>query len=912
MVTKDLRRLLLRLNPHLTRALEGAAGLCISRSHYEVTPEHVLARLAEDATSDLPKILQHYEVDVARFWSLLQRELDSHRTGNTAKPMFSPVLLDLVERAWVLCSVEHELPQVRSGALLEVMLDSPSLRGLPWMEPLAKIPLEGLRRDFMHVVAGSGEDAQPGAAPVPGARPVTPGREGVLDTYTVDFTGRARGGEIDPVFGRDAEIRTLIDILLKRRKNNPILVGEAGVGKTAIVEGLALRIVAGDVPESLRDVELRGLDLGLLQAGAGVKGEFENRIKAVISAVREAPKPIILFIDEAHTLIGAGGAAGTSDAANLLKPALARGELRSVAATTWSEYKKYIEKDPALERRFQLVKVDEPDERAACVMLRGLKEKYESHHGVYVSEQAVGAVVRFSQRYISGRQLPDKAVDLLDTAASRVKLGVTTRPAALDDVDRRLANLATQRQALERDQTRGAPMDPDSVREVAAEIEKLEEEKQRLEKRWEQERTIVQKIRELRERSGQEAADAAELASQVDAARRELVTLQGDQPLMYAEVGPEVAARVVSEWTGIPAGRMAQDEADALLQMEKRLGERVLGQDHALREVADTIRISKAGMRDARAPIGVFLLVGPSGTGKTESALGLADLLFGGDRFITTINMSEYQESHTVSQLKGSPPGYVGYGEGGVLTEAVRQRPYSVVLLDEVEKAHRDVMNLFYQVFDKGFMRDGEGREIDFKNTVVVMTSNLGTDTIMSMCTGEGSMPSSAELREAVRQDVMRHFAPALVARMKVIPYYPIDPDTMARIVRLKLGRIAQRLQQAHRIRLTYDQRLIETIAARCTEIETGARNVDYIVERTLLPELSAALVQRLAEDKPPLGLRLEFDEQGNFRYRFLDTAEELAAAEASATTPPAEAPAPSQKTTVAPAKGRKRKEKKS
>jgi type VI secretion system protein VasG len=901
MVTKDLRRLLLRLDSHLTRALEGAAGLCISRSHYEVTLEHVLAKLAEDATSDLPRVLQRYEVDVARFWSLLQRELDALRTGNPGKPAFAPALLELLERAWVLCSVELELQLVRSGALIAVMLDSPALKALPWMEPLEKVPGDDLRRNFMHVVAGSGEDARPGAAPLPGQRVAAPGRETVLDTYTVDFTGRARAGQIDPVFGRDAEIRTIIDILLKRRKNNPILVGEAGVGKTAIVEGLALRIVQGDVPESLRDVELRGLDLGLLQAGAGVKGEFENRIKAVITAVKESPKPIVLFIDEAHTLIGAGGAAGTGDAANLLKPALARGELRSVAATTWSEYKKYIEKDPALERRFQLVKVDEPDEKAACVMLRGLKEKYESHHGVYISEQAVNSVVRFSQRYISGRQLPDKAVDLLDTTAARVKLGLSTRPAALDDVDRRLGHLATQREALERDTARGVPVDPDAARDVAEQIARFETEKQRLETRWEQERVLVEKIHALRARHG-EGGDGKALAAEVEAARRELAALQGDQPLLYAEVGPEVAARVVSEWTGIPAGRMAQDEAEALLRLEQHLGERVLGQDHVLKEIADTIRISKAGMRDARAPIGVFLLVGPSGTGKTESALGLADQLFGGDKFLTTINMSEYQESHTVSQLKGSPPGYVGYGEGGVLTEAVRQRPYSVVLLDEVEKAHRDVMNLFYQVFDKGFMRDGEGREIDFKNTVVVMTSNLATDTIMSLCTGEGVMPAAAELREAVRQDVMRHFQPALVARMKVIPFYPIDPATMARIVRLKLGRVGSRLQQAHRIRLSYDQRLVDTIAARCTEIETGARNIDYIIERTLLPELSAALVQRLAGDQTPLGLRLEFDQQGNFRYRFLETEAEVAEAEATvAVAPPAAAPKPAKSAGPAP-----------
>jgi type VI secretion system protein VasG len=886
MVTRDPRRLLLRLNPHLTRALEGAAGACIGRSHYEVTIEHLLARLSEDATSDLPAILRHYEVDVARFWSLLQRELESMRSGNAGKPTFSPMLLELFERAWVVSSLEHEAAQVRSGTVVLAMLETPALRGVGWFEPLAGISTDDLRKNFLSVTAGSGEDARAGTArgPAAGGAPPKPGQETALDLYTLDFTGRARAGQIDPVFGRDAEIRTVIDILMKRRKNNPILVGEAGVGKTAIVEGLALRIVEGDVPEPLRDVELRGLDLGLLQAGAGMKGEFENRLKSVIAAVKESAKPIVLFIDEAHTLIGAGGAAGTGDAANLLKPALARGELRSVAATTWSEYKKYIEKDPALERRFQLVKIDEPDEHGASVMLRGLKDKYESHHGVYISDQAVGAAVRYSQRFISGRQLPDKAVDLLDTAAARVKLGLSTRPAALDDVDRRLTNLGTRRDVLAQDVREGVPVDPDAQQDVAEEIATLETEKARLEERWGKEKALVEKIHELRKQhAGAAQGDGAATRVHIDAARRELAKLQGDQPLVYAEVGPEVAARVVSEWTGIPAGKMAQDEAEALMLLESRLGERVLGQGHALKEIADSIRISKAGMRDARSPIGVFLLVGPSGTGKTETALGLADTLFGGEKFLTTINMSEYQESHTVSQLKGSPPGYVGYGEGGVLTEAVRQRPYSVILFDEVEKAHRDVMNLFYQVFDKGFMRDGEGREIDFKNTVLVMTSNLGTDVIMQACTGDGDMPSAVELRDVVFPELVRYFQPALVARMKVIPYFPIDPGTMARIVSLKLRRLADRLARSHRIRLLWDARLVQTIAARCTEIETGARNVDLIVERTLLPELSGALVRRLAEEKAPAGLSLEFDEQGNFRYRFLDTASELEAAEVAA-----------------------------
>ncbi len=886
MITKDVKRLLQKLNDHTTRGLEAAAGFCITRGHYEVGVEHLLLKLLEDGTGDVPRILHHFGIDATRLWDVLLMQLERFRTGNTGRPSFSPILLGVLESAWVVGSVHHGAEEIRSGAILEALLDHEALASQSYMEVLQPIKRDELRTNFVEIIGGSPEDRTTRRS-TQAARIGGEERKGntALELYTLDVTGNARAGKIDPVFGRDKEIRQIVDILSRRRKNNPILVGEAGVGKSAVVEGLALRIAAGDVTDSLKEVEIRTLDLGLLQAGAGVKGEFENRLKSVIQEVREAARPTILFIDEAHTLIGAGGAAGTSDAANLLKPALARGELRTLAATTWSEYKKYIEKDPALERRFQLVKIEEPSVDTAAIMLRGIKSKYEDHHGVRITSAAIRAAAELSDRFISGRQLPDKAVDLLDTASARVRMSQTTRPAQLDDLDRHLSHLEAERAAHERDVQTGHSVDSAKLESLRADIESALAERQLLEARLEREKLLVQEITELRaglsvaEIVSGDGADAAVAlhAAEEDPTRerlaqkqKELAEVQGESPMVHAEVNQQVAAQVVADWTGIPAGNMMRDQATMLLELESRLHERILGQDEALGEISESVRTAKAGLGNPDAPLGVFLFVGPSGVGKTETALALADMLFGGERFLTTINMSEYQEAHTVSQLKGSPPGYVGYGEGGVLTEAVRQRPYSVVLLDEVEKAHRDVLNIFYQVFDRGSMRDGEGREINFRNTVILMTSNLASD-IITYVSPEGESPTADQLRDAIHDRLAEHFQPALLGRMKVVPFLPLHKETMKGIVRLKLNKIGKRLTAAHGMAFEYDPEVVERIAERCTQVDAGARNADFIIDRTVLPEASRALIGKMVEDEKPARLTLGLDEEGNFTYTFSD-----------------------------------------
>ena len=880
MITKDLKKLLQKLNDHTTRSLEAAAGFSISRGHYEVATEHLLLKLMEDGSGDVVRILRHFEVDTSALWEGLLQTLESFKTGNTGRPSFSPLMLQLIESAWIVSSVHHGLGTVRSGALIEALLESEAFAGAPYMEHLDAIKRDELRNEFMHIVAGSVEDAQSRRAAGGSRRSVdgAPAPEGAtaLDLYTTDVTGNAREGKIDPVSGRDEEIRQIIDILSRRRKNNPILVGEPGVGKTAVVEGLALRIAQGDVPDSLKEVEIRGLDLGLLQAGAGVKGEFEQRLKSVIQEVREAAKPTIMFIDEAHTLIGAGGAAGTSDAANLLKPALARGELRTIAATTWSEYKKYIEKDPALERRFQLVKIGEPSVDNAVTMLRGIKKIYEEHHGLSISDEAVQAAVQLAARFVAGRQLPDKAVDLLDTSTARVKMGRTAKPAAIDDAERRLAYLAIETAAVERDLKTGIRHDIELLEELEAEREQVEADLADLQERWRQEQALVSEIIDLREQLHAGNGDGTDIKTQIRGKQEELSALQGEEPLVHAEVNAAVVADVVADWTGIPAGSMEKDEASRLLELEGQLQEYIIGQDEAIELVSEIVRTAKAGMRNPEAPIAVFLFVGPSGVGKTELSRMMADVIFGGEKFLTTINMSEYQESHTTSQLKGSPPGYVGYGEGGILTEAVRRMPYSVVLLDEVEKAHRDVMNLFYQVFDKGFMRDGEGREIDFKNTIIIMTSNLASDVISYVVT-EDERPDPDQLRGAIHQKLAEHFQPALLGRMKVVPFYPLLKEPMKGIVRLKLNKIGRRLRDAHKMQFDYDPEVVERIAERCTQVDTGARNIDFIIDKNVLPEASKALISRMAEGTLPGKLTLGMTEDGSFTYTFDD--EPIAAA---------------------------------
>lgn len=873
MVSVDIKALLNRLNTYCTKSLEAAAGLCVSRTHYEVTIEHLLTKLLEEPQSDLPLIFRQFDLDPGRVQKAIDQTIEDFRTGNAAKPVFSPLLMELFQEAWLVSSVDLGENRIRSGALLAAFLNKPTQFAMgAYVDLFSSISRESLLAQFGAIVKNSIEE--PTAEERTAAPEEAPAGEGTaLARFCVDFTEKARAGEIDPVFGRDREIRQMVDILARRRKNNPIVVGEAGVGKTAVVEGLALRVVEGDVPDILRDVSILGLDMGLLQAGAGVKGEFENRLKSVINEIKASPKPIILFIDEAHTLIGAGGSAGGSDAANLLKPALARGELRTVAATTWSEYKKYFEKDAALARRFQLVKLEEPSVETATLILRGLKEKYEEAHGVVVRDDAIEAAAELSSRYISGRQLPDKAVDLLDTSAARVKILLTAKPDIIEDKERTVQALEREKKALERDQLHGIEIDQERMTEIITQLDNLNSELEELRDRWLKEKELAQQLIGLRKSLYEEGSEAKpspkeKLKKQIEDIKKQLESIQGDNPLVRIEVDPDVVAKVVSDWTGIPLGKVMRDEASNIINLETNLKERIKGQDEAIETISQVIRAGKAGLKDPSQPLGVFLLVGPSGVGKTETALAVADLLFGGERFMVTINMSEFQESHTVSRLIGSPPGYVGYGEGGVLTEGVRQRPYSVVLLDEVEKAHLEVMNLFYQVFDKGTLSDGEGRIIDFKNTVLFLTSNLATDVITEMCSGD-ERPPLETLMAAIRPILSDHFKPALLARMTVVPFYTLGPEILKDIVVLKLDKVAKRMADTHKIKLSYSPKVVDQIASRCTEVETGARNIDHIMNGTILRQMSREILAKLSEGAMPSEAMLDVGEDGNFTIQF-------------------------------------------
>jgi type VI secretion system protein VasG len=873
MITVDIKALLGRLNPYCTRSLEAAAGLCVSRTHYEVTVEHLLAKVLEEPQSDLPLIFRQFDLDSGRVQKAVDQTLEEFNTGNASKPVFSPLLMELFQEAWLVGSVDLEENRVRSGALLLALLTKPTQFATgAYVDLLRSVGREALLAQFWTIVKGSVEQPSPDGERLREEGPPTDAT--ALGRFCVDFTEKSRAGEIDPVFGRDREIRQMIDILARRRKNNPIVVGEAGVGKTAVVEGLALRVVEGDVPELLHGVSILALDMGLLQAGAGVKGEFENRLKSVINEIKASPKPIILFIDEAHTLIGAGGTAGGSDAANLLKPALARGELRTVAATTWAEYKKYFERDAALARRFQPVKLDEPSDETAVLILRGLKQKYEETHGVVVRDDAIKTAAELSSRYISGRQLPDKAVDLLDTSAARVKILLSAKPDVIEDKERTVQALEREKGALERDQFHGLAIDEDRFKEIEAELERLNEEVSQLKERWLKEQELAHKLIGLRKElyefkeRGEAGEKEAELKAQIDEVFQELETLQGDSPLVRTEVDPDIVAKVVSDWTGIPLGKVMRDEAQNVINLELNLRERIKGQDEALDSISQVIKAAKAGLKDPSQPLGVFLFVGPSGVGKTETGLAVADLLFGGERFMVTINMSEFQERHTVSRLLGSPPGYVGYGEGGVLTEAVRQRPYSVVLLDEVEKAHLEVLNLFYQVFDKGMLSDGEGRIIDFKNTVVFLTSNLASDVITQLCT-DAERPSLDTVVSAIRPILSDHFKPALLARTNVVPFYTLGPDILKDIVALKLDKLAARMAETHKVKMIYSPEVVDQIGSRCTEVETGARNIDHIMNGTIMPQMSREILLRLGEEAMPSEVHLGLAEDGSFKIDF-------------------------------------------
>jgi type VI secretion system protein VasG len=973
-MAENLKALISRLDDSCRNALEAAAGLCLGRTNYEVDIEHYLLKLTESPDADITRALRHFGIDLSRLNSNLTSALDRLKTGNARTPSLSPRLLRLIEEAWMLASIDYAAPRIRSGHLLLALLTDEGLARLARevSEEFNLVSVETLQKKLPDLSTGSIEDRDGASRPSSATASATTdagmltgdaGGDGddasALGRFTVDLTAAARAGRIDPVLERDAEIRQIVDILTRRRQNNPILTGEAGVGKTAVVEGFALRIAAGDVPEPLKHVAVRALDLGLLQAGAGVKGEFENRLKSVIEEVKSSPRPVILFIDEAHTLIGAGGATGQSDAANLLKPALARGELRTIAATTWAEYKKYFEKDAALARRFQVVKVEEPTEEQCVRMMRGLVSMLEEHHGVRVLEEAVADAVKLSHRYITGRQLPDKAISVLDTACARVAISQSATPPAVEDARRRIEQLNAESSALTRETATGADHSR-RVEELQAAREEEEERLARLDEQWERERDIIKQIRELRARlegrtiategngagetkeeaSGEKAnaqaaassksvatstpaststatatstvstskaststssvssdaptisaappdangpkgkrsqkskpTEADELRAQLARLNSKLRKVQGDVPLAQVCVDSQTIAEVISGWTGIPVGRMLTDEINTVLTLKERLEQRVVGQSHALEAISQRIATARANLTDPRRPVGVFLLVGPSGVGKTETALALAESLYGGERNLVNINMSEYQESYTISALKGSPPGYVGYGEGGVLTEAVRRKPYSVVLLDEMEKAHQDVMELFYQVFDKGVLEDSEGREVDFRNTVIILTSNTATETIMELCSEPDSLPESEVINEVIRPELLKVFKPALLGRMAVVPYYPITDEVMHRIIRLQLERVGQRLAENHGATFSYDEAVVTEIANRCEEVESGARNIDHILTRTLLPEMSNEFLACMASDKSVSRVHVGVNRDGQFSYvlRFRD-----------------------------------------
>ena len=886
----SLKAIVSKLNDTTRKALEDAAGLCLARTHYNVEVEHFLVKLLDVPDCDFIRILKQFGVDKPRLAAELGRSMDKLKTGNARTPAFSPSLFRMLTEAWSIASLEYGESQVRSAFTTQALVSDEELSRIvrDIGKELQKIEPDSLHKVLPAILADSPEFTLEPVAAAPGEPGASSGsgKTQNLDQYTVNLTENAKKGKIDPVLARDAEIRQIVDILTRRRQNNPILTGEAGVGKTAVVEGFALRIAAGDVPPVLKNVTLRTLDLALLQAGAGIKGEFENRLKGLIEEVKSSPTPIILFIDEAHTMIGAGGAAGQNDAANILKPALARGELRTIAATTWSEYKKYFEKDPALARRFQVVKVEEPTEVKCQVMLRGLVPVLERHHNVRILDEGLAAAVKFSHRYLPDRQLPDKAVSVLDTACARLSLGQNSTPPAIEDVTREIDDCTVQLRVLERESALGTDH-AERLSAIASQKEQAEARLTELQARWEKERDLVNRVREIRGKleaaaspapaaaePGVTAGEAAEVPANPDVLRADLAALnaeldqlQGEAPLIRVCVDANIVGDVVSAWTGIPIGKMLKDEVQTVLTLESHLGRRIIGQDHALGMISERIRTSKASLEDPSKPIGVFMLVGPSGVGKTETALALADLMYGGERNMISINMSEFQEAHTISTLKGSPPGYVGYGEGGVLTEAVRRRPYSVVLLDEVEKAHPDVLELFFQVFDKGKMEDGEGREIDFKNTIIILTSNAGTDTLMKLTADPETMPSSEGLVKALKPELNKIFKPAFLGRMVIIPFFPVRDEALKQIVRLKVAKIQRRLHETHRIALTFDEALIEEVAKRCTEVESGARNVDNILTNTLLPEMSRRILGVMAERRKLSAIHVSISPEGAFVY---------------------------------------------
>jgi type VI secretion system protein VasG len=889
-----------KLNDLAYRAIDAATTFCKLRGNPYVELVHWYHQILQLQDSDFHRILRHFELNPAILAKEMTAALDRLPRGATSISDLSTHVEEAVERGWVYGTLMFGEAQVRTGHLLLGCLKTPELRNtlLAMSREFGKIKSEALSEDFGTILGGSPEaslgpsdGSRLAGAAAPGETsgaiaPAQMGKEEALKRFTVDLTDKARKGEIDPIVGRDEEIRQVVDILMRRRQNNPILTGEAGVGKTAVVEGFALRVAAGDIPPPMKNIRLLSLDVGLLQAGASMKGEFEQRLRSVIEEVQSSPTPTILFIDEAHTLVGAGGAAGTGDAANLLKPALARGTLRTIAATTWGEYKKHIEKDPALTRRFQVVQVDEPSEAKGVLMMRGVASTLEKHHRVQILDEALEAAVRLSRRYIPARQLPDKSVSLIDTACARVAISQHAVPPEVDDSRRRIEALETELEIIGRERAIGLDTEvrEKDVREhLASEGERLKA----LEERWKNEKSLVDRLLEIRARlrseagtvektpesgKGTAATDRPKLVAQLRELQAKLAELQGETPLILPTVDQQAVAAVVQDWTGIPVGRMVKDEVQTVLRLGELLSRRVVGQDHAMQMIAKRVQTSRAGLDNPTKPVGVFMLCGPSGVGKTETALALAEILYGGEQNVITINMSEFQEAHTVSTLKGAPPGYVGYGEGGILTEAVRRKPYSVVLLDEVEKAHPDVHEIFFQVFDKGMMEDGEGRLIDFKNTLILLTSNVGSELIMNMCNDPELMPDPEGVAKALRQPLLKTFPAALLGRLIVIPYYPLSQTMIESIIKLQLGRIQKRVQETRKVNFSYDQSVVTLIASRCTEIESGGRMVDAILTNTMLPAISHELLSRLISAQPVERVHVSAVE-GEFRYDFGDRA---------------------------------------
>ncbi len=857
-----------KLDTLLFTSLESATAFCKLRGNPYVELVHWLHQLMQQQDGDLQHIIRHFALDEQALTRDILAALEALPRGAGPVSDLSEHIDSAVERAWVYGSLKYGVNRIRGGHLLIGLLKNWNLANvLKGISPqFIKINVDVLSESVETLLVASKESQQ--VAVETANTGATSTAQGTLARYGQNLTLRAQEGKIDPVVGRDEEIRQMVDILMRRRQNNPLLTGEAGVGKTAVVEGLARRIAAGDVPQPLRNIELWLLDIGMLQAGAGMKGEFEARLQALINEVQSSPTPIVLFIDEIHTLIGAGGQQGTGDAANLLKPALARGQLRTIGATTWAEYKKYIEKDPALTRRFQTVQIHEPDEEKALLMLRSTVSPLEKHHRVLLLDEAVNAAVKLSHRYIPARQLPDKAVALLDTACARVAVSQSAPPPQLEDCLQRIAALDVELEIAQRE-NRVATGDTRRIDQLRQARQQQESERDTLSRRWEQERALVDDVIALRAQL-QEADDDARLALRQTLNEKQLAlkTLQGEMPLLFAAVDENVVAAVVSDWTGIPLGRMVKNEIDAVLNLADTLNQRVIGQRHGLDLIAKRVRTSRARLDDPNKPVGVFMLCGPSGVGKTETALALAEALYGGEQNVITINMSEFQEAHTVSTLKGAPPGYVGYGEGGVLTEAVRRRPYSVVLLDEIEKAHPDVHEIFFQVFDKGWMEDGEGRHIDFRNTIIILTSNIGTDLISAMCADPELMPEPEALSGALRQPLLEAFPPALLGRLLVVPYYPLSDAMLGQIVRLQLARIQRRLQDHHNIVCEIDDSVVGQVVQRCTEVESGGRMVDAILTNTLLPQMSQILLTANRNDEQYRRLHVSC-EQGEFHCQF-------------------------------------------